>query len=89
MLTPSDLLSGWLGCQVLIVQRWQSALRPASWEGVGSPSTSSLQTGSDLGFFHHFKLFGKATPSQAPVWKGKGNFLLSLLRARHCAKRVL
>lgn len=27
MLTPSDLLSGRLGCQVLILQRWQSALQ--------------------------------------------------------------
>lgn len=33
MLTPSDLLSRWLGCQVRILQRQQSALRSPAGKG--------------------------------------------------------
>lgn len=62
----------------------------ASWEGVGSPSASSLQTGSDLGFSITSSCLGEGyTKPGSGVERKKETFVESLLCARHCAKRVL
>ena len=61
----------------------------ASWEEVGSPSASSPQTGSDLGFSITLSCLGERYTKPGFGVERKKEILLSLFCARHCAKRVL